>query len=162
MTDLIDLEELQLTRRTWVAAAPVEVYALISDVSAMSAWSPTLVCARYDDGHGPALGSWFTGLNRDGSHEWQTRMRVVEAQPGVSFAWTVVSGGADITTWRYTLRPERDGTSVEESWRVHTWLPLLGTTREELLALRSATAAGMEATLAALAGSIGPSISESR
>jgi len=66
-------------------------------VSAMPAWSPDLVSARYDDGHGPSVGSWFTGHNKDDSHEWETRMRVTEAEPAATFAWTVIVDGAEIT-----------------------------------------------------------------
>lgn len=154
MADLIDLHELRLTRQVWVDASPAEVYNLISEVSAMTEWSPVLVRAHYDNGHGPWVGSWLTGRNTNGGHEWDTRMKVVSADPGVSFAWTVVSDESDIVTWSYTFRPENDGTAIEESWQVHKWIPPLGTTRDELLQLRTTTAQNMEATLKALAQSI--------
>jgi len=83
MSDLIDVRELQLERWIWAAAPPSTVYQLIGDVSAMAAWSPDLMSAQYDDGDGPWVGSWFTGLNRDENHDhpWQTRVRITEAEP---------------------------------------------------------------------------------
>ena len=154
----IDLSGLRLTRSKWVAASPMRVYELVSDVSAMAAWSPDLVHARYDETHGPTVGSWFTGRNRDETHEWDTRMRITEAEPGVSFAWIVTwQERDDITRWRYRLQPHDRGTLVVESWHVLRLPPVVGSTRAELLELRSRTASSMEATLAALASSVASS-----
>lgn len=154
MNDLIDVRELQLKRRVWAAVSPCKVYELISDVSAMAAWSPDLVSAQYDDGDGPCVGSWFTGLNRDENHDhpWQTRMRVTEAEPATAFAWTVVAGDADATRWRYSFRARDGGTLITESWQVLRLFPVMGTSRQALLELRAHNAISMATTLNALAG----------
>jgi uncharacterized protein YndB with AHSA1/START domain len=154
MTDLIDLRELRLRRQQWIAASPAQIYELISDVSAMPTWSPDLVSADYDDGHGPSVGAWFTGLNKDEVHEWQVRMQVTEAEPGVAFAWTTMADGLGVTRWRYAFQAQESGTLVEETWHVLRVTPLLGSTKEELLELRARTVVSMETTLAALASSV--------
>lgn len=155
VTSIIDLNELRLTRQIWAAASPTEVYDLISDVSAMPKWSPNLVHAEYDNGYRPTVGAWFSGRNKADGIEWDTRLKIVSADPGACFAWSVVSDGSEIVTWSYTFRSENAGTTIEESWQVKKLIPPLGTTREELLQLRTNTARSMEATLSSLAESIG-------
>lgn len=153
MTDLIDVRELRLEFEGWAAAPPGRVYELISDVSAMSALSPDLVCAQYDDGDGPWVGSWFTGLNRDNNHDhpWQTRSRITEAEPAMAFEWAVVAEDADATRWRYSFQHHDGGTLITESWQVLRVFPVMGTTREALLELRAHNAIGMTITLNAVA-----------
>lgn len=157
MTDpatAVNLADLRIRRQTWVAADPDRCYALISDVSAMPTWSPALLSAQYDEGHGPWEGAWFTGRNTRDGHEWESRSQVTEAAPGSAFAW-VVGGTADgVAHWRYTFRPEAGGTVVEESWELLRLLPVFGSTRADLLGLRALTVASIEATLVALASSV--------
>ncbi|MET0451614.1 MAG: SRPBCC family protein [Mycobacterium sp.] len=57
MDEPLDVSHLRLRSRIRVACTPSEAYDLISDVGAMASWSSELVCARYDDGHGP---SWWS------------------------------------------------------------------------------------------------------
>ena len=157
MTDLIDLRELRLRRQQWVAATPAQMYDLISDVGAMTAWSPDLVSAHYDDGHGPFVGSWFTGRNKNEVHEWEVRMQITEAEPAVALAWTTFADGLEVARWRYAFQAQESGTLIEESWHVFRVTPLLGSTKQELLELRDHTEASMETTLAALASSVAAS-----
>jgi hypothetical protein len=151
MDEPLDVSHLRLQRRIRVSCTPAVAYDLISDVGAMSSFSPELVWARYDDGHGPTVGSWFTGRNRGPKGEWDTRSRITEAEPGVSFGWTVMVDGRSIGQWTYRFEPDEHGTWIEEAWQVNNWIPILGRTPGELLELRSHTADMMDDTLRALA-----------
>ncbi|MFE5887375.1 SRPBCC family protein [Streptomyces sp. NPDC056462] len=73
--------EFAFTRRAWVDAAPARVYELVSDVSAISRWSPNTSDVAYDHGAGPSVGAWFSGRNRRDGREWTTRSQVVRADP---------------------------------------------------------------------------------
>ncbi|MET0450362.1 MAG: SRPBCC family protein [Mycobacterium sp.] len=148
-----DVAELYLRRQTWVSTTPESVYALVSDVSAMGPLSPDVVWARFDDGDGPFVGSWFTGHNRGSKGEWETRCKITTAVPGVMFGWAVIVDAAIIGHWTYELAAQDEGTLVTETWQVHNWIPVLGASQDELLELRSHTARSMERTLAALATS---------
>lgn len=153
---LIDLNELVIREQLWVDAQPGMVYDMISDVSAMASWSPDLIEAKYDDGSGPDVGSWFTGLNADSrhTHSWRTRMRVTEAEPGVAFAWHVVVEGIDATLWRYSFAEHNGGTLITETWQVKCLFSVMGETEAELLDLRRHNAAGMRVTLRAIAAAL--------
>ena len=146
--------ELRLRRDIVASAPPATLYELLSDVGGMSAWSPDVVSARYDEGHGPRVGDWFTGRNVGPKGQWETRCTITEAVAGESFGWAVVVDGAQIGHWTYDVLAEDGGTRVTVTWRVHHWIPLLGTTEQDLLALRDRTATSMERTLAALASSV--------
>lgn len=137
-----------------MAAPPSTLYDLIADVSAMARWSPHNRGAWYDPGHGPTVGAWFTGRNTDGHREWKARSQVVEAEPGVAFAWDVGPEGDGIVRWRYGFHARNGGTVVEETWTLLRTDPVIGTTREALLPLRDRTADSMEDTLIALAGDV--------
>ncbi|WP_167513598.1 SRPBCC family protein [Streptomyces bauhiniae] len=153
MPDLMELSELRARRERWIDAPPQTVYDLITDVAASAAWTPDLVSAQYETEGVPQVGSWFTAVNADvrHDHEWVTRSRVHAAEAGREFAWYVVVQGVDATLWHYRLRPRDGGTLVTESWQVEHLFPVMGTSREELLALKAHNTAGMEATLNALA-----------
>jgi uncharacterized protein YndB with AHSA1/START domain len=147
----MDLTEFTFTRRAWIDATPVEVYRLVSDVSAISRWSPNASDVAFDEGSGPRAGAWFSGRNRRDGKEWVTRSQVVKAEPGAAFAFVV--GGADdgIVEWSWTMHAEGRGTAAEQSWRLLRTDPVLGSTRADLTALRDYMAASAETTLASLA-----------
>ncbi|HEX7306688.1 SRPBCC family protein [Lentzea sp.] len=146
-TDAIDPAGFTFTRQAWVDATPQDVYRLVSDVSAISRWSPNATDAAYDDGAGPEEGAWFSGRNRRGDKEWTSRSQVVKADPGTAFAF-VVDG---IVEWGWTLRAQGRGTVAEQSWRLLRMDPVLGATAADVTALRDYMAASVETTLAALA-----------
>ncbi|MET0457064.1 MAG: SRPBCC family protein [Mycobacterium sp.] len=151
MSDRLDVSQLRLRRRIRMSATPAELYDLVADVGVMAAWSPELVWARYDDGDGPTVGSWFTGRNRGPKGEWETRSAITEAQPPDVFGWTVIVDGASIGQWTYSFQEDGDGTMVEVAWQVNNWIPVLGKTDVELGRLKEHTAEMMETTLAAMA-----------
>jgi len=151
MNNPLDVTAFTFTRRAWVAAPPARVYALVSDVAAIGAWSPSASQVAYDDGAGAWVGAWFSGRNRRGDRTWTTRSQVFAAEPGARFGFVV--GGTDdgVVRWLWTLTPSGPGTEVEQSWRLLRHDPVLGQTVEELGRLRGHMAGSVETTLVSLA-----------
>jgi hypothetical protein len=109
---------MDLTPRTFsesvvVSATPEEVYAAVSDVTRMGEWSPICKECWWDEDEGPRVGAQFTGRNVDAGRTWETRSKVVAAEPGREFAWLV---GAGYVRWGYTMEPVEGGTELTESW----------------------------------------------
>ncbi|MDH6624758.1 hypothetical protein M2271_002562 [Streptomyces sp. LBL] len=147
----LDLTPFAFTRRCWADATPDSVYRLISDVSLIERWSPSASEVSYAPGDGPWVGARFSGLNRRDQREWVTHSEVVQADPGLAFAFVV--GGADhgIVRWSWHFREQGTGSIVEQSWQLLRTDPVLGATREDVIALRDHMADSAEATLLALA-----------
>lgn len=106
-----------------IAAAPEEVYEVLSDLTRMGEFSPE--CHRVEwlgEAAGPAPGARFVGRNRGGPVTWSRHGRIVRAEAGREFSFVTEEGGRDSTLWTYRLRPAGDGTSVTESYEVH-WIP---------------------------------------
>ncbi|MFJ4364134.1 SRPBCC family protein [Streptomyces chartreusis] len=143
--------EFAFTRRAWVDAAPARVYDLVSDVSAISRWSPNASDVAYDHGAGPSVGAWFSGRNRKDGRAWTTRSQVVRADPPTAFGFVVGGRENGIVQWGWTLRPQGDGTLVQQSWQLLRLDPVLGTTRADLDALRRYMEDSVETTLVSLA-----------
>lgn len=142
----LDPADFRFSRKAWLAATPTEVYDLVSDVAMISIWSPDVSEVRYDDGHGPRAGAWFSGRSRRGDREWASRSQVLRAEPGDTFAF-VVDG---LVRWRWTFSPLGTGTVAEQSWQLLGLDPVLGSTRAELEALRDHMADGVGSTLVSL------------
>lgn len=148
----LDVTDYHITRQTWVAASPAQVYELVSTVSNISKWSPNAIWARYDDDAGPREGAWFRGRNSRSGNEWDSRSQVTVAEPGVEFAYTVLgSAPVPIVRWRWTFTAYGSGTLVTQTWQLLQADPVLGGTYEELDQLRDATVESVEATLVSLA-----------
>ncbi|HXT45724.1 MAG TPA: SRPBCC family protein [Pseudonocardiaceae bacterium] len=93
-----------------VAAPPRKVWALISDITRVGDWGGECVHAEWIDGaDGPAVGARFRGRQRRQGQQWTSVSVVIEAQPGVSFAWAVGDPQYPSTTWRYHLAPDGSG-----------------------------------------------------
>jgi uncharacterized protein YndB with AHSA1/START domain len=105
-------------RSTVTIDSPREaVYDLLVDVSRMGTWSPVCTGAEYDDDSR----EWFTGSNAIGDTTWETRCRVVAAEPGRAFAF--VNHGRDgrheMVRWGFVLEPAAEGgTEVTQTWEV--------------------------------------------
>lgn len=73
------------------------VYPEIADPSRMGRWSPENTGTLSGGGTGPgvalSVGDVFVGVNRRGRISWSTRCRVVAAEPGRRFAFTVFQIG---------------------------------------------------------------------
>lgn len=98
-----------------IAASPEQLYDMIADVTRMGEWSPVCTSCWWDEGQGPAVGSWFTGRNELPDRTWETRSQIVAAEPGQEFAWAV---GGDNVRWGYAFEAVDGGTKVTESWQV--------------------------------------------
>ena len=116
---------------TEIAAAPEDVYRLVSDITRMGEWSPECVKAVWAKGAtGPAVGARFRAWNRGGrGPAWSNTPKVVVADPGREFAFNRKGPGIGSYTWRYLMEPAGDGTRLTESFTaerplggVMTWI----------------------------------------
>lgn len=106
------------TDKITVNAPAGQVYALISDVQAMSALAEENVSNTLLGGTTTAtVGTKFRGRNRRGVHRWSTVATVTDASPGTQFAFDVRALGIPIARWQYDIEPTGTGCVVTES----TW-----------------------------------------
>jgi ligand-binding SRPBCC domain-containing protein len=106
--------------RTRVNASPRRVWPLVSDIELMAELSGELREVAWLDGSpgpdGPRTGSRFRGFSSHPSlGTWETTSTVVECEEPVRFAWAVGDPGHPSAVWRFTLRPDGDGTVLEQS-----------------------------------------------
>ena len=100
-------------------AAPAEtVWAMVSDVTRMSEWSPeTVDCEWIGGATGPVVGASFRGTNENGKKSWKTKCTVVAAEPAKSFAFEPKAGPLRIARWEYTIEATGAGECrVTERW----------------------------------------------
>jgi uncharacterized protein YndB with AHSA1/START domain len=98
-----------------IAAPPELVYAAISDVTRMGEWSEECQACEWHEGYdGPVVGATFDGRNRHGEHEWTTQAKVIEADPGRSFAFECSMMEFHFSTWGYRIDPTESGSRVTE------------------------------------------------
>jgi hypothetical protein len=144
---------LEFSDSVLVSIEPDELYAMVSDVTRTGEWSPVCRECWWDDGDGPFVGASFTGRNETPERTWQSRSKVVAADPGREFAWEVNAGWV---RWGYTLESADGGTRLTESW---AFLPAgiagfrerFGAEADAQIAQRSQAALqGIPATLAAI------------
>jgi hypothetical protein len=135
--------------------SPDEVYALISDVTNMGAWSPICKACWWDEGDGPRVGAMFTGRNEVPERTWETRSEIVAAEPSKEFAWAVAEPPTR-ARWGYTFKQVEGGTELTETWELppegqalfNEWFKDTGPAE---IATRAATAEkGIPETLAAI------------
>lgn len=106
-------EKLEVTRD--IAAPPDVVYAAIADITRMGEWSEECHTCEWHEGFdGPAVGAVFDGHNRHGDHEWTTQGKVIEADPGRSFAFECSMMDFHFSTWGYRIEPTETGCRVTE------------------------------------------------
>jgi Polyketide cyclase / dehydrase and lipid transport len=140
--------------------APEDVYAIVSDVTRTGELSPICQSCAWDDpAQAGTEGAWFTGHNVIGDLEWDTRCRVVAAQPGREFAWINhgPEGTVELVFWGYAFEPDGPGTKVTESWRILPAYPDFAAGRapdkdvaERLDGMAGLAQTGIEQTLASL------------
>jgi hypothetical protein len=138
-----------------IERSPDELYDLVADVSRMGEWSPVCTGGSYDED-----GVWFTGTNAMGDSIWETRCRVVAAQPGREFAFVNhgLEGRVEMVRWGFTFRSVAGGTEVTQAWQVlPDYAAGLGLDDADTVAvldmMRDAALDGMPKTLAALKAS---------
>jgi Polyketide cyclase / dehydrase and lipid transport len=129
------------------------LYALVADVSNMGRWSPVCTGGKYD-----ADGDWFTGTNTVGDMTWETRCRVVTAEPPREFAFVNhgLDGRVPMVRWGFEFRALSDAeTEVTQAWEVlPTYADGLGTDEAAAASvldmMKELALTGMPETLAAL------------
>jgi uncharacterized protein YndB with AHSA1/START domain len=101
------------------------VYRLVSDPVAMAEFAEEFYKARWIRGAtGAAVGSWFSGSNRNGWRRWVTHAEVIEAEPGRRFAYRVRTPFfVPISRWEYEITATNSGCRlVVTNWlRVPRW-----------------------------------------
>lgn len=148
-----------ISRSTRVEAPPEAVWALVSDLPRMGQLSPENTGGRWLRGAtGPAVGARFKGTNRHGWRRWSTTVTVEEAQPGRAFAFRVAFWGVPVSRWRYDVAPDGSGSLLTESWtdRRPAWFRVPAGLTTGVMDRSAATAAGIEATLAAVRARLEP------
>ena len=90
-----------------------------------------------------------------GRREWTTHSQIVAAEPGRRFAFTVGGAQDGIIRWEWLFTAQGTGTTVQQSWRVLRYDPVLGGTCSDVKALRDFMADSAESTLINLAAWIG-------
>jgi uncharacterized protein YndB with AHSA1/START domain len=106
--------------QTWIDAPPERIWPLVADIELMPRLSEELQSVEWlDPGAPPAVGSKFRGHNKhEALGEWSTVSHVVEYEPGQVFAWAVEDPEQPSATWRFTLRPDKGGTTLIEWMRL--------------------------------------------
>ena len=138
---------------TTIAADPLKVYALVSDLPRMGEWSPENTGGRWIRGStGPEVGARFHGNNKRGVLRWSTTVEVTDATPGKRFAFDVTYGPVPISHWEYAFEPDGAGCRVTESWteRRPGWMRLASIPVMAVANRAEHNRRTMEATLAAL------------
>jgi hypothetical protein len=100
-----------------IAAAPEAVYALITDLGAMTELAEETAVMRWQKGGIAVPGAVFRGTNRNGWRRWTTKCLVTDADAGRRFAFDVSHTGVPISRWQYDIAASNGGCTVTES----TW-----------------------------------------
>jgi uncharacterized protein YndB with AHSA1/START domain len=90
-----------------ISAPPSAVWALVGDVTRMSAWSPQVSSTRLSAGHPvSALGARFTNRNVHGELVWTTHAEIVRYDVDQHLAFRI---DENHTIWSFELSPTADG-----------------------------------------------------
>ena len=92
-----------------IKASPATVYALITDLAAMTEIAEETAAMRWAKGTSAAPGAVFKGTNRNGWRKWTTKCTVTDADAGQRFAFNVSHTGVPISRWQYDLASSGDG-----------------------------------------------------
>ena len=147
------MDDLRYSESVIVGRSPESLYDMVSDVTRMGEWSPVCKACWWDDGGGPQVGAWFTGRNELPERTWETRSKVLAADPGREFAFAVRGSWA---RWGYTFTRAGSGTELTESWEflpdgIAGFRERYGDDADAEIAKRAEAArTGIPATLAAL------------
>lgn len=93
-----------------INASPAQVWAAVTDVARMSAWSPQ-VRKTFVLGGPLGKGTRFVNINQDGWKHWPTSAKVVRFSPHTDFAFRVTENR---TIWSFTLQETDGGTRVTQ------------------------------------------------
>ncbi|SBS76251.1 Polyketide cyclase/dehydrase [uncultured Mycobacterium sp.] len=110
--------------RIEIDAAPLTVYALVSDITRMGEWSPECYRCEWHGAPTATAGAKFRGHNHLGKVRWTTDAIVTAADPGQEFAFTTLhKDGRTETLWHYKFHPFGSGTELIESYQF-LWCPI--------------------------------------
>ncbi|MFF2553975.1 SRPBCC family protein [Nocardia sp. NPDC058058] len=87
-----------------IAAAPEQVWNVVSDLKRMPEFSPATV--RMQPLGKTKTGTWTLNLNRDGAKFYPTTSRIVRFEPNRAIAFRM---NENRTIWSFTLEPTADG-----------------------------------------------------
>lgn len=113
MTDTATLSAVpgsELEAAITINASPAQVWAAVTDVTRMPAWSPQ-VRKTFVIGGPLRMGSRFVNINRDGWKHWPTTAKVVRFSPNSDFAFRVTENR---TVWSFRLEEVEDGTRLTQ------------------------------------------------
>ena len=131
----------------FVAADPMTVWELVSDITRMGQWSPECRrCEWIDGATGPVAGARFRGHNRMGPVRWSLTGDVKVADRGRQFTFATVDHGREGTRWTYRFEPSGSTTKVIESYEV-VYEPWYIRILDQFAPRRRALRKGMERTL---------------
>jgi acyl-CoA synthetase (AMP-forming)/AMP-acid ligase II len=101
---------------TYIAAAPERVWSLVSDIHLMAEMSDEVLDVEWQDGvDSPAPGTKFVGRNfHKDFGEWKTTSIIVDCEAPKVFGWAVSDVDYPSSIWRFTLRPEGEGTVLSQ------------------------------------------------
>jgi len=142
-----------------IDAPPAAVWALVSDIELPARFSSEFLGAHWLDGAPPALGARFRGRNRHPAvGEWETTCTVVGYEPQRLFAWAVDDPRHPMSSWRFELKPDAEGTRLRQWMRlgpapspVSRAIAAMPDKEERIVARRLAEhQANMQATLAGI------------
>ena len=107
----------------YIEAPPARVWGMVSDIFLMAELSSELQEVAWLDGDPettrPAAGRRFTGRSaHPAMGEWETVSTVIECDEPRRFAWAVGDPGCPSATWRFTLKPEGEGTRLEQWYQM--------------------------------------------
>lgn len=95
----------QLEASIEIDAPPAQVWALVSDLTRMSEWSPMTSRTKVLGGT-VKQGARFVNLNRKGLLVWPTTAKVVRFEPHRDLAFRIAENR---TVWSYALEPTASG-----------------------------------------------------
>lgn len=94
-----------------IAADPVRVWALVSDLPRLAQWSPQVVKSVVRGGGGVQQGVRLFNINRRGLLVWPTRSRVTVFEPHRRIAFRVEE---NFSVWSFELEPTDTGTRLTQ------------------------------------------------
>lgn len=100
-----------------VPAPPEAVWALITDITLPTRFSPELRSAEWLDGATEvAVGNRFRGHNKhEALGEWTTECVVAEVEEGRRWVWQVHNAENQVmASWGFEVEPGRDATTVRQ------------------------------------------------
>jgi len=104
-----------------VAAAPDQVWGVLSDPTRTGEWSHECHTVEWVEGYDrPVTGAKFRGRNKSGQMRWARTCTITELEPERLLVFRT-SGGypPDSTEWRFRLAPAGDGgTRITQSYRI--------------------------------------------